>query len=124
VAATPARIAFITQEFRRARIEDTVVRGDYGKLARESDDPVETFFDDVADAETMAQRRMDLLGEARRRFSVSAVGLDEALALDFLTGKVPVATFADTEKEASGAHAVAEIGFDFAKQQSQFTLWG
>lgn len=122
--ATPARIAFITQEFRTARIEDATVRSRYGKLARESDDPVATNFDSVTDAQTIAQERMNLLGQARRRYSVRTVGLDEALALDFLTGTIPVATFTDVEKEVSGPHAIAEIGFDFDKQQCSFTLWG
>jgi hypothetical protein len=122
--ATPARIAFITQEFRTARIEDATVRSRYGKQARESDDPVVTNFDSVADAQTTAQARMNLLGVARRLYSVRATGLDEALGLNFLTGTIPVATFTDSEKEANGPHAISAIGFDFDKQQCSFTLWG
>jgi hypothetical protein len=124
VPATPSRIGFIIEEWRKVRIEDATVRTNYGKLARESDDPVETFFDSVADATTMANARMTLLGTERRRFPVRAVGLDEALALDLLTGVVPVATFTDTEKAADLPCAVAEFGIDFAKQQCLFTLWG
>lgn len=125
MTATPARIAFVTQEWRQTRIEDSTIRTRYGKLARESDDPVETFFDSVTDANTVATARMALLGTERRRFSVRMIGLDEALALNFLTGKVPVATFTDTEKAASGmATIIAEFGFDFDKQNANFTLWG
>jgi hypothetical protein len=124
VSATPARIAFIMQEWRHVQLEDATARARYGKLARESADPLETFFDSVSDAQTMATARMGLLATERRRFSVRAGGLDEALALNLLSGTIPVATFVDAEKDANRPTLIAEIGFDFAKQQMQFTLWG
>lgn len=100
------------------------MRDRYGKASRESDDPVETFFNSVDDAEVMAQERMDLLGTERRRFGIGARGLDEAVNLDFLTGTIPVADFTDTEKDADMPAIAGEFGMDFAKQQCRFTLFG
>ena len=63
--ATPARIGFILQEFRKVTVESPGVVTKYGDAARTSDDPVETFFNTTADALAMAQERQDLLALVR-----------------------------------------------------------
>lgn len=122
--ATPSRIGFITQEYRRATSETAAAATRHGKLARESEDPIETFFDDVEDAQVMADARQTLLSSERRRFAPRVVGMDEALALTYLSGTIPLGHYTDTERSADMSVLVAEIGFDFARQQCEFTVWG
>lgn len=54
MTATPSTIGFIGQQFRQAIAETVATKGKHGSLARESENPVETFFDDVADAQVIA----------------------------------------------------------------------
>lgn len=122
--ATTARIGFIREPFRRAISENATMRTRHGQDARESDDPVETFFDNVADAQTMADARQTLLAREARRFEVTAKGCDEALALGYVAGTCPTASYADTERDASMNGLIAEFGIDFAKQTQTFVVWG
>jgi hypothetical protein len=70
--ATAARIGFVTQEWRRSVASDPAVKTLYGEAARDTagkdGEPVETFFDEPADALTMATQRLSLLKANRRRF--------------------------------------------------------
>jgi hypothetical protein len=80
MTATPARIGFVTQEFRSALpTPDTAVKTKYGELARDTADGgdgiVETFFDDPADALVLATERLNLLKADRRRFKQDARGI-------------------------------------------------
>lgn len=122
--ATPARIGFITNQFRRATAETPTVKVRYGDLARYSEDPIPTFFDSVADAQIVADARQALLSPERRRFTCIASGLDEALDVDLTTGAIPLVQYVDSEREADSPMLVAEIGYDFARQTSTFTIWG
>ena len=124
MSVTPARAAFILQEFRNARAESTTIAAQYGKAARESDDPVMTGFDNVADAQAVANERLALFGVQRRRFQVSAVGLDEALALDLDAARLPIAQFVDEERGADIKTLAGEVGIDFSRQLCEFTIWG
>lgn len=123
--ATPARIGFVLEPWRRAAAEDATALTRHGTLARESDDPVETFFHDVDDAQDAADERLALVSPERRRFMCEANGLEEALALDLESGVIPTAEFTDPRFAASDKPVLlAEIGFDFEKQVAAFMLWG
>ena len=130
--ATPARIGFIQQEFRRAVSETAAMRTRYGALARETDDPVPTYFDNEADAQVIADARQALLGTERRRFKVVTKDIEGVLALGF-TGDIPVARFVDgnltldrtrDRKEIDQAMLISEIMVDLGKNSATLTLWG
>lgn len=121
--ATPARIGFIQSEFRRVVATTGSANTRHGNLARESDDPVETYFDNIADAQVVANERQALLSPERRRFRAVVAGLDEVVALDYI-GAVPIASYVDTERNFNGKALVSEIILDFDKQQAAVMLWG
>lgn len=121
--ATPARIGFILQEFRKVTVETASVATKYGDIARISDDPVETFFDSTSDALAMAQERQDLLDADRRQFRATAVGLDEALALDY-SAVTPTVRVVDTELVADQDAIVVELSVDFGRDRQTLTAWG
>lgn len=121
--ATPARIGFIQQEFRRAVSVTAAMRTRYGALARESEDPVPTYFDSEADAQVIADARQALLGTERRRFKVVTKNIDEVLALSF-TGDIPVARYVDTERDVDRGMLISEIVVDLGKNSATLTLWG
>jgi hypothetical protein len=121
--ATAARIGFITQEWRRATVTDETIRDRYGHLARESEDPIETFFDSVDDAEAIAEARHALLAKERRRFQV-ALGSTDSLLPHTLGSQAPTVTYIDTERDANRPMLVAEITLDLARDRATATLWG
>ena len=59
--ATPARIGFITQEFRLAVAQDLSVKTRHGNQARKTEEPMPTFFDSADDAQVVAAARQALL---------------------------------------------------------------
>lgn len=121
--ATPARIGFVQQEFRRAVAETPDVKTRYGSLARESEDPVETFFDSELDAQAVADERQALLSPERRRFRADLTGAAEVLDLDY-SQAVPVARYVDAERDCDRPVLVSEIVIDLGKQSASLTLWG
>ena len=123
MAATPARIGFILQQFRRATSEDAAVKDLYGNLARKSDDPIETWFDDPDDAQAMADARQALLGTERRRFRVMVRDVTELLDLS-LAPAAPLARYADTEREVDRTVMVCDLSIDLARDNAALTLWG
>lgn len=124
MTATPARIGFILRPDRWAVAASTDIKARYGKSARESAEPVETFFDSVEDADLVAAERLSIWGAPRRKFQVRAVGLDEAMEIDPAAATMPVTQFTDAERDANGMMIAGDLGFDFAKQECEFTLWG
>lgn len=124
MTATPARIGFIQNQFRRVIAETPSARDRHGDLARDSADPIETFFDSPADAQAMANERQTILSAERRRFQLTVAGLDEAMAVDYLGGLIPLATYIDAERAADMTAMVAEIGFDFSAQRAEFIIGG
>lgn len=125
MSATPARIGFIQSQFRRVISETSSAKTRHGDAARETDDPVETFFDNTADAQAIANARQALLSPERRRFQVRVAGADAGLAIPYTSGTCPLATYTDTERDVSGMTAIiADITIDFARQSSTFTIWG
>lgn len=121
--ATPARIGFIMNAFRRAVSEDAEVKSRYGSDARQSADPIESYFDNVTDAQAIADERQALLSPERRRFKVTAKAIEDISALDLAAG-VPVARYVDTERDADRAVLISEIVLDFARQTATMTVWG
>lgn len=121
--ATPARIGFILQEFRKVTVETASVATKYGDQARDSDDPVETFFDSTSDALAMAQERQDLLDADRRQFRATAAGLDEALGFDY-SAVTPTVRVVDSELAADQDAIVVELSVDFGRDRQAITAWG
>lgn len=121
--ATPARIGFIMQQYRKVTATTSAVQTRYGSLARETEDPVETLFDNVADAQTLATARQSLLSAERRRFRVTTSGMAEVMALSYVAG-VPLARYVDTEKQADMPALVSEIVLDLGRDKAALTLWG
>lgn len=123
MAASPARIGFIQQQFRHAVAESPLTKERHGSLARESDDPVETFFDSEADAQIVADARQALLSVERRRFRLTATDLSEVLDLEYALA-VPRAQYVDAERDADRPVLLSEIVFDFSRQSATLTIWG
>jgi len=122
--ASPSRIGFVMEPVRRAVSETAAVTERHGSLARRDDEPVETFFDSVADAHTMADARQALLSPERRRFSVTVAGLDAALELDIAGPELPVGSWNDPDKSLARDVAVSGVGFDFGAQKAALVVWG
>lgn len=122
--ASPARIGFVLSEYRRATVESPPVSARYGNVARSDENPVETFFVNVADAQVMARRRHDLLSADRRRFGVTVKGLDEVLDLPLSGPAVPAAHYADDRLGTSLPCLIADVSFDFADQSAKMVVWG
>lgn len=121
--ATPARIGFIKEEFRRVIATTPAVTARHGNLARTSEEPIETFFDNVADAQLVANERQDLLSPDRRYFRCETTSIEELMALAYI-GAVPIARYRDTERAADGKMLLGEIVMDFQKQHGAATVWG
>ena len=96
----------------------------HGALARKDTEPQETFFDNLADAQVIADARQALLSPERRRFGVTVKGLDAALDMDIAGPVLPVGSFNDLNRGVAIDVVVAEIGFDFAAQKATTVVWG
>lgn len=126
--ASSARIAFVRQQYRTAVAEDEDVKTAYGESARDSSDddgePIETFFDSVADAQAMADERLALLSADRRRFRQD---VDEVLSftgdLDF-SQVTPAVTVIDDERSADHPAAAVEIAVRFGDDRTTIISWG
>lgn len=123
MVATPARIGFSMEEWRRGRAVTQQARDRYGDLARETEDPLETFFDDVDDATAAAVERQSLLGTERRRFRVTVKGVAEVMALQ-KAGIVPLSRYIDPDRDVDRPMLITETTYDFAKDEATLTLWG
>lgn len=121
--ATVARMGFIKQEFRHAVAETPSVKARHGNLARESEVPVETFFDNVADAQAVADQRQALLSPERRRFRCATADIGDILALGPI-GSVALARYIDPERQFDAKALVCEIYLDLEKQQAAISVWG
>lgn len=124
--ATAARIGLITSEFRRAIAgPDSAVDAAYGSLARDTDndEPFETFFDSLADAQAIANERYDLLRASRRRFAATITDVSFALSLD-CSQTTPVAQVVFPDRSADLPGAVVEMTFDPRRESATLTVWG
>ena len=123
MAATSARIGFIMTDLRRAVAETASTKARYGDDARQSDDPIETYFDSTADAQIIADERQALLAAERRRFKVTSKAAEELAAIDIADG-IPVARYVDRQADVDRKMVVAEIVIDLGRQSAITTLWG
>ena len=123
MTATAARIGFVQNQFRRVVASSGTIISRYGNLARQSEDPIETFFDDEDDAQLVANERQALLGADRRRFKVRTVGVDEFRDLIY-AGRVPVATYVDAARSADRPVLISDFVMDLDKQTVTATVWG
>jgi hypothetical protein len=124
VAATASRIGFITSEFRLATASEPDVVAKYGTAARDTPQPLESFFDDPAHAQVMAAERLTLLGGDRRRFVVICSGIHALPSVLQTSPLLPVARVVDQERSADLAAAIVEIGIDFENDRTTFGPWG
>lgn len=121
--ATPARIGFIMQEFRRTAVESATIKARYGSKARQTADPIPTYFDSATDAATVAAARQALLGTERRRFRVSLNGASAGLGLTYV-GAAPKVRYVDSERSANLAALGAEISVDLGRDNTTLMIWG
>lgn len=121
--ATAARIGFILNQFRRSVATDAAVKVQHGSLARESDDPVETFFVDQDDAELIAAERLALLSANRRRFRAVITDVETMIEMDLSTS-APLVRYVDPRRSADMPALVAEVAIDLGRDTTTVILWG
>jgi len=123
MSATPSRIGFVIEPYRRAISVTAGVKDKHGNLARQSADPVESWFADLASAQSRADARQTLLSPERRRFQVvtrDVEGLDDLLgATDCFTAQM-----VDVERGINAEVIVTDMTIDLATQLASFTVWG
>lgn len=124
--ATAARAAFVAEELRSAVWQDPSVQALYGKVARDTaDSPIDTYFDSMADVQTMANERGALLGAHVRAFRLQLADLVD-LDGDFsLATALPGARVRIEEAVADMACAIVSIeSYDTAAETTTLALWG
>lgn len=122
--ATPSRIGFITNLFRTATAgPNRSVEALYGNAARDTKEPIETFFDDVADAQAMADERLALL-EAQRSLVQAGLADVEPAANLSLDLTLPTVRVIDDEQNRNSPGLVVGLNIDMKTEQSQLSTWG
>jgi len=122
--ATPSRIGFITRPFRIATSgPDATVEALYGNAARDTEEPLESFFDDVADAEIMADERMSLLGAQRNLVTVSIDQVGAVAELDITTA-LPTVRVIDDEQDRNSPAITVGLTIDMNTERSTLETWG
>lgn len=119
--ATPARIGFITQEFRIATASDAAVQSLYGQAARKDDEARETYFVNMSDAEAVADQRIAILS-ARRRIMSSIVPADD-IGLTY-RGTIPRLRVIDDERAYDATASVFELSTDHETGQTRIVTGG
>lgn len=122
--ATPSRIGFITQAYRIVTAgPDTGVRTLYGNIARDTPEPLPTYFDSTADAQAMADERLNLLKVQRSLLIAQIDGNETAAAIDPATG-LPTVRVIDDEQDRNGLALVVGFAIDMENERSTLTNWG
>lgn len=122
--ATPSRIGFITSDVRIVTAgPNTTVEALYGNTARDTVEPLETFFDDTADAQSMANERLALLEVKRSLVPVSIDGTDFAAGLD-RTLALPTCRVIDDEQGRNSLALIVGVTIDFNTGRSTLETWG
>ena len=124
--ASAARIAFCIEPMRSYVKSDTAIQTRYGVAARDTlAEPVETFFDSMADVATICDERFALLSGDRYKFQLTLAGvLDMSGSLDYAS-TAPTVTVVDSEKGASMAAMIVGIGpIDYEANKTTLTCWG
>ena len=124
MTATAARIAFITQAVRVVTAgPDSSVETKYGYAARDTEEPIETFFDAVADAQEIADERLLLLKADRRRIEFALSGVATGMAFNY-KGTTPAATMIDDDRGLNQAAVIAQFSIDFQRGKTNAVCWG
>lgn len=122
--ATAARIGFISEQYRTATAGPVAsVAALYGNAARDTLEPLETYFDSQADAEAMADERLELLKVQRSLVTASIAGLDDAQDIDFSL-LLPTVRVLDDEQERNSRALVVGVGLDLKTGRSSLDTWG
>jgi hypothetical protein len=122
--ATPSRIGFITQEFRVATAgPNTTVSALYGSAARDTAEPLESYFDDVADAQAMADERLTLLAARRSLVTVSLDSIDQVAALDRQLA-LPTVRVIDDEQNRNSQALIVGFAIDMNNRRATLETWG
>jgi ribosomal protein L18E len=121
--ATPARIGFVLEPYRRAVSETVQTKARHGNLARESADPIESWFANLADAQLRADQRQALFSPERRRFEVTVSEIDDVDEL--LAAQTAItATLVDEERGLAKQMLVTAVTIDLDTQRALFSVWG
>lgn len=122
--ATPSRIGFITSEFRIVTAgPNTAIETLYGDAARDTVEPLETFFDDPADAQVMANERLALLEVKRSLVPAVIDGTDLAAGLD-RTSTLPTARVIDDEQGRNSQALIVGTTIDYNTGRATLDTWG
>lgn len=122
--ATPSRIGFITNEWRRAIAGPNAdIEAQFGEAARDTPEPIETFFVNTADAQAMANERLALLGAKRRFVEVDVADDSVPFDLDF-TDTLATAQVVDDELAIDRAMLVVSINVDLSTERVTLDAWG
>lgn len=122
--ATPARIGFITSQFRVVTAgPNTTVETLYGNAARDTVEPLETFFDDPADAQIMADERLALLQVKRSLVPVSIDGTELAASLD-RSQTLPTVRVIDDEQGRNSLALIVGVTIDYNTGRATLETWG
>lgn len=122
--ATPSRIGFIINEFRVVTAgPNASVQALYGDTARDTVEPLESFFDDPADAQIMANERLALLEVKRSLVPVAIDGTELAAALD-RSASLPTVRVIDDEQGRNSAALIVGIVIDYNTGRSTLETWG
>lgn len=122
--ASPSRIGFITEQYRRVTAgPSSTVQLRYGDLARDNSEPVETFFDSISDAQAMANERLTLLSADRRILTSLVVGEATGMALAHQP-TLATATVIDDDRSYSRDCLIVGVTIDFASDRTEIVTWG
>ncbi len=122
--AEPSRIGFITQQFRIATAgPDATVEALYGNAARDTMDPIETFFDEMSDAEAMAEERMSLLSVQRSLLTVQIDRANVGAEVDAAHG-LPTVRVIDDEQNRNSLALIVGVGVDMNTGRTTLEVWG
>ncbi|HUD28943.1 MAG TPA: hypothetical protein VMQ93_08740 [Novosphingobium sp.] len=129
MTATPTRIGFVIEPYRRAVSQTPAVATRHGNLARESADPIDSYFASVAVAQVRADERQALLSPDRRLFSAITPDVEAMLPLldvddEENDGALPTVRYIDTERGIDMSAIVAEVVIDTEAHAATIKFWG
>lgn len=122
--ATASRIGFIISAVRRATAgPDEAVEAKYGKLARDTKEPLETFFDHVEDAQILADERLVLLSADRRLIEFVVSGTETGTSLN-VGGETATVKRTIPRYDLNDLSAVVNVQVDYQNNATNIDTWG
>jgi len=119
--ALPADIYAASRDVVNASWESATIASRYPSARDGTLEPAEGFFDDVVDAQVIADARGALIGVERRRFT----GVAQGLQWPDLSAGTPTVTLTDGEQATTGLPAlVARIELDLDAETTSYELFG